>query len=167
MQVVGMKNKILAILFGVVGLIVVVACLYAGVTYLGFIGKALIEFFSPGNISAMNGCGIATPQEFIDIRNQLPTTLLPAIYIGIPLSLIIISVLMFFSGYFFGKHNFEQAIGDKEKRKKEVDEEVSRRVGKHFEGRAPPKPAKKAEVEEEPEEAEEEETPAPKRTARK
>lgn len=155
-----MKNKILSILFGVVGLVVVVACLYAGVTYLGFIGKALIEFFSPGNISAMNGCGIATPQEFIDIRNQLPTTLLPAIYIGIPLSLIVISVLMFASGYFFGKHTFEQDIGDKEKRKAEVEQEVSRRLG------ARSAKSMKEEPEEEAEE-EPEEKPAPKRTARK
>ncbi|MEO0250152.1 MAG: hypothetical protein ABIN58_11635, partial [candidate division WOR-3 bacterium] len=105
-----MKNKVLAIIFGIIGVVVVIACLYAGVTYLGFIGKALIEFFSPANISAMNGCGIATPQEFIDIRNQLPTTLLPAIYIGIPLALIIISTLMFLSGYFFGKHKVMEGI---------------------------------------------------------
>jgi len=123
-----MKNKILAILFGVIGVIFVVACLYVGVNYLGFIGKALIEFFTAGNIQSMNECGITTPQEFVDIRNQLPTTLLPAIYIGIPLSLILISALMFFSGYFFGKHNFEQEIHGAENRKREVDQEVSRRL---------------------------------------
>jgi hypothetical protein len=150
-----MKNKILAILFGVIGVIAVVACLYAGVTYLGFIGKALIEFFSPGNISAMNGCGIATPQEFVDIRNQLPTTLLPAIYIGIPLSLIIISALMFASGYFYGKHNFEQGLGDKKKRDAEVEQEVSRRLEKKS----------TRSMIEEPEE--EEEKPAPRREAPK
>ncbi len=166
-----MKNKILSILFGLVGAIVVIACLYEGVTYLGFIGKALIEFFSPGNIQAMNGCGIATPQEFIDIRNELPTTLLPAIYIGIPLSLILISVLMFFSGYFFGKHKVVQEMQDKEIRNNEVEQEVNRRLGKKSAKAMKEEPEEEEEPEEGPEEAEEEEEPeekpAPKRTSRK
>lgn len=163
-----MKNKLMAILFGVIGVIVVLACLYEAVTYLGFIGKALIEFFSPGNISAMNGCGISTPQEFIDIRNQLPTMLLPAIYIGIPVALILISAFMFASGYFYGKHKIEQGMKDSEKRKKEVDEEVSRRLGRKSSGRMKPGPDadEPEEPEEEPEEPEEEpeEKPAPKRS---
>jgi len=101
-----------------------------GVTYLGFIGKALIEFFSAGNIQSMNECGITTPQEFVDIRNQLPTTLLPAIYIGIPVSLILISALMFFSGYFFGKHTVEIELDAHIKREDEIEDEIKRRTGK-------------------------------------
>lgn len=125
-----MKNKVISIVFGAIGLIVVLACLYVGITYLGFIGKALIEFFSPGNIQAMNGCGIETPQEFIDIRNQLPTTLLPAIYIGIPLSLILISAMMFFSGYYFGKHKVEHELDAHIQREEEIEQEVKKRTGK-------------------------------------
>jgi hypothetical protein len=105
-----MKNQILSILFGAVGVIFVLACLYVGITYLGFIGNVLIDFFTAGNIQSMNECGIATPQEFIDVKDSLPTTLLPAIYIGIPLSLIVTSALMFFSGYYLGKHNSEQEV---------------------------------------------------------
>jgi hypothetical protein len=124
-----MKNKLLAILFGIIGVIFVVACLYVGVTYLGFIGKALIEFFSAGNIQSMNECGITTPQEFVDIRNQLPTTLLPAIYIGIPVSLILISALMFLSGYFFGKHKVMGDLDSHIKREEEIESEVQKRTG--------------------------------------
>ncbi len=98
-------------------------------TYLGFIGKALIEFFSAGNIQSMNECGITTPQEFVDIRNALPTTLLPAIYIGIPVSLILISALMFFSGYFFGKHTVIEDLDSHVRREEEIESEVQKRTG--------------------------------------
>ncbi len=151
-----MKNKIFSLLFGILGVILIIACLYFTISYLSYIGKVLIDFFSANNVQAISNCGVFIPDEFTEIRNQIPSTILPAVYIGMPLSLILLSVLMFFSGYFFGKHKVESELDSHIKREEEIEEEVKKRVG----GKTPEKKKgkeKKAKGKKEKEEKEEEE----------
>ena len=153
-----MKNKIFSILLGVIGVILILACLYFTISYLSYIGKVLIDFFSANNVQAISDCGVFIPDEFTEIRNQIPSTILPAVYIGMPLSLILLSVLMFFSGYFFGKHKVEHDLDAHIRREEEIEEEVQKRVGgkkpEKKKGKEKKAKAKKGKEEEEEEEEE-------------
>jgi len=124
-----MKNKVLSLLFGIIGVILVIACLYFTISYLSYIGKVLIDFFSANNVQAISDCGVFIPDEFTEIRNQIPSTILPAVYIGMPLALILLAVLMFFSGYFFGKHKVESDLDAHIRREEEIESEVQKRTG--------------------------------------
>ena len=124
-----MKNKILSILLGIIGAILIITCLYFAISYLSYIGKVLIDFFSANNVQAISDCGVFIPEEFTEIRNQIPSTILPAVYIGMPLALILLAVLMFFSGYFFGKYKVESDLDAHIRREEEIEDEVQKRVG--------------------------------------
>lgn len=153
-----MKNKILSLLFGIIGVILIIACLYFTISYLSYIGKVLIDFFSANNVQAISECGVFIPDEFTEIRNQIPSVILPAVYIGMPLSLLLLAGLMFFSGYFFGKHKVESELDAHIRREEEIEDEVEKRVGgkkeKHEKTKAKAK-GKKGKKEEETEEEEE------------
>ena len=123
------KNKILFLIFGIIGIVLIIGSLYFAISYLSYIGKVLLDFFSANNVQAISECGVVIPEEFTEIRNQLPATILPAIYLGIPLALILIAGAMFVSGYFFGKHKVEMEIDAHLKREEHIEEEVTKRVG--------------------------------------
>ena len=144
-----MKNKVLSLLFGIIGVILVIACLYFAISYLSYIGKVLIDFFSANNVQAISDCGVFIPDEFTEIRNQIPSTILPAVYIGMPLSLILLAVLMFFSGYFFGKHKVESDLDAHIRREEEIEDEVQKRTGSKKEKHEKTKTKAKGKKEEE------------------
>lgn len=126
-----MKSKSAAMILGLVAVILLFAGLYVAITYLSYIGKTLIDFFSANNVQTISDCGVVIPPEFTEIRNQIPSTILPAVYLGIPVFLILVSALMFSSGYFLGKHRYELEISDELKRQDEIENEVARRVEEH------------------------------------
>ena len=121
------KNKILSVLFGVAGIILLVASLYLAISYLSYIGKVMIDFFSSNNIQTISECGVVIPHEFTEIRDQMPSTILPAVYLGIPLTVLLISILMFFSGYYLGRHKVESELDAHLQREEEIEKEVKKR----------------------------------------
>ena len=123
-----MKNKILAIVLGLVGAILVIASLYLAISYFSYIGKVIIEFLSANNAQNLSSCGIVVPQAFIDMRDQFPTTILPMLYLGIPLLVVAISLIMFGSGYFYGKHSMEMEAESHKQREERIQREVEMRV---------------------------------------
>ena len=125
-----MKNKLFAMLFGIIGILLILGSLYFAISYVSYLGKALIDFFSANNVQAISDCGVFIPEDFTEIRNQIPTTILPAVYIGIPLALILIALMMFLSGYFFGKHKVERDFDAEVRREEEIEQEVEKRVGR-------------------------------------
>ncbi|NYZ61135.1 hypothetical protein H0O01_05570 [Candidatus Micrarchaeota archaeon] len=124
-----MKNKILAVVLGLVGAILVLASLYFAISYFSYLGKVIIEFFSANNMNNLASCGIVVPAAFTEIRDQFPTTLIPMLYLGIPLFLVAISFIMFGSGYFYGKHSMESEAEARRQREEHIQREVERRVG--------------------------------------
>mgnify|MGYP006285311953 FL=1 len=148
-----MKNKLISMALAVIGIVVIVASLYVAISYLSYIGKVLIDFFSANNVQEMSACGVQIPEDFIEIRNQIPSTILPAVYLGIPVVLILISLLMFFSGYFFGKYKVGTEIDAHLRREEEIEEAVKKRTeGKKGKSGSAPKhgeKSKKAKEEEE------------------
>lgn len=142
-----MKNKILAIVLGLAGAILVVASLYFGINYLSYLGKAIIEFLSANNIQTLTSCGIVVPPVFTEMSEQFPTTILPTLYLGIPLLVVAISLIMFGSGYFYGKHSMEMQAEARKQREEHIEREVERRIG----GKAAPPAPKPASAEKPPE----------------
>ncbi|MFA5412663.1 MAG: hypothetical protein WC350_04940 [Candidatus Micrarchaeia archaeon] len=124
-----MKNKILALALGILAVVVLVGGLYYALTYLGYVGNLLISFFSANSVESINTCGLYVPQGFNEIRDQIATSILPMLYLGLPLTLLLISVLMFLSGLFYGKHTMETAAEMHKEREEHIQREVERRVG--------------------------------------
>ena len=137
-----MKNKILSFVLGLVGAILVVASLYFAISYFSYIGKAIIDFLAANNMENLTSCGIVIPSALMDIRDLFPTTILPMLYLGIPLLLVAISALMFGSGYFYGKHSMESEAEAHRQREEHIQREVERRTG----SKPPAQPASKSQV---------------------
>jgi len=138
-----MKNKILSFVLGLAGAILVVASLYFAISYFSYIGKAIIDFLAANNVENLTSCGIVIPSAFMDIRDMFPATILPMLYLGIPLLLVAISALMFGSGYFYGKHSIENEAETHRKREEHIQSEVDRRIAMKSPAAQPPKPQEK------------------------
>ncbi len=151
-----MKNQALSYLFGILGVLIIVASLYFVISYLTFIGNVVIQFFSVNSTQKMSDCGIVMPPELIALRDQFPTTIIPALYLGLPVVLILIAGSMFLSGYYLGRHAVGMEFAAHRRRQEDIEAEVARRTGAQ-------KKAGKPQEEEE----EEEEEPAPKPKAAK
>lgn len=136
-----MKNKIFAIVLGLLGAILVIASLYFAISYFSYLGKVIIEFFSANNMDSLASCGIVVPSAFTEIRDQFATTLIPMLYLGIPLFLVAVSLIMFGSGYFYGKHSMEMQAEAHRLREEHIQREVERRTGGKPPVAQPPKPA--------------------------
>ena len=137
-----MKNKIISVALGLVGAVLVVSSLYFGISYLSYLGKVVIEFLSANDIQTLTSCGVVVPPAFTEMRDQFPTAILPMLYLGIPLLLIAISLVMFGSGYYYGKHNMETEAEVHKQREEHIQREVERRTGG--------KPAAQSEAEKRP-----------------
>jgi len=138
-----MKNKILSFVLGLVGAILVIASLYFAISYFSYIGKAIIDFLAANNVENLTSCGIVIPSAFMDIRDMFPATILPMLYLGIPLLLVAISALMFGSGYFYGKHSMESEAEARREREEHIQREVEKRTGVKPPVAQPPKPQEK------------------------
>jgi hypothetical protein len=114
---------------GVLGAVLVVASLYFGISYLSYLGKVVIEFLSANDIQTLTSCGVVVPPAFTEMRDQFPTAILPMLYLGIPLLLVIISMVMFGSGYYYGKHRMENEAEARKQREEHIQREVERRTG--------------------------------------
>lgn len=138
-------SKFMGVALGIVGVALLAGGIYVAMSYIGAIINATIDFVTTNSV-AISRCGITVPNEIMQLKNQLATTILPAIYLGIPLAVVVISAVMFAGGYFYGKGSFEEQVETERKRKEEVEAEVQRRIGKMKQ-----LPKKESEEEEEPE----------------
>lgn len=143
-----MKNQALAYVFGLLGIVIIVASLFYVISYLSYIGNVIIQFFSVNSTAKMSDCGIVMPSELIAIRDQFPTTIIPALYLGLPIVLILIAGFMFLSGYYFGRHALGTEVTAHRKKQEEIEAEVARRTGQA--PKKEEKPATKPEAKTEP-----------------
>ena len=135
----------MGIVLGIVGVVLLVGSIYLAISYVGAIMNAMIEFVAT-NGGAISRCGITLPDEIVQLKDQVATTILPALYLGIPLAVVVISAIMFAGGYYYGRGSVVDEMKKERKHEEEVEEEVERRIGK-----------RKRKPKEEPEEEEEEE----------
>jgi hypothetical protein len=119
----------MGIVLGIVGIALLAGSIYMALTYVGAIGNIMIDFFST-NSGAISRCGISVPDEIVQMKDQVATTIIPGVYLGIPLAVIIISVIMFAGGYFYGRGSYQDQLGKEKKHEEDVEKEVRYRVGK-------------------------------------
>ncbi len=149
-----LKNKIMSYILSIIGTVIVIGGLYLLISYLSFIGKGAIDFVSVNNVDTISRCGIVVPDMFIQLRDQFATIVVPVLYLGIPVVMILVSIVWFFSGYYFGRYSVEEDLAMEMRKKQEIKQEVEKRL----KGKNPSRKVQEPEEEEEePEEEEEEE----------
>jgi len=157
-----MKNKIMSFILSVVGTVMVIGGLYLLISYLSFLGKAAIDFVSANNVDTISRCGIVVPDLFIQLRDQFATVIIPVLYLGIPAAVILLSIIWFFSGYYFGRYSVQEDLELERKKKQEIKHEVEKRLqgkGKKGPSKMQEEPEEEESEEEEEDEEEEEEEP--------
>lgn len=121
------RSKFLGLVLGVLGVALLGGGIYMAMTYLGTILNAMVDFIS-ANSGAISNCGISVPPMFLELKDQLATTIIPGVYLGVPLAVILISVIMFAGGYFYGRGSFQDQLSQERKHEEEMEQEVERRV---------------------------------------
>jgi hypothetical protein len=117
----------MGMILGLVGVVLLAGSIYLAITYLGDILNAMVEFVT-NNSSAISRCGVTVPEKIVQLRDDVATTILPGIYLGVPLAVIIISVIMFAGGYLYGKGSYQDQLNRDRKQERAIEEEVERRI---------------------------------------
>jgi uncharacterized protein YneF (UPF0154 family) len=147
------KYKMVSYLFVLLGVIVIVGAAYFIISYSSDILGSIVNFVTTNDFTKLQQCGINTPAQFSKIRTDLTTVILPFMYVGIPLLLIIVSALMFMAGVYYHKGKFEDEAKKHEEMEREMVHKLVQRMGK---------PAAPPATEEEPEAPPAEEMAPPK-----
>ena len=95
----GKHNTVSGILVLVVILMIAIST-YVVVSYTMGVLAAATAFASSDQITKMQACGITAPAELYKLQYDVSGLLLPAIYVGFPGLMVILSVLMFIAGYY-------------------------------------------------------------------
>ena len=97
----GKNNTISGILVLIVILMIAIST-YAVVTYATSVLTAAMAFASSNQIAKMQACGITAPPELFKLQADIPSLVLPAIYVGMPGLMAAIAILMFIAGHIYG-----------------------------------------------------------------
>jgi hypothetical protein len=146
------KSKLIAILFVVLGALVILGSAFVIISYASDMLNAVVDFVSSNDFSKLQQCGITPPSEFQKLKTDLFTMILPSLHIGLPLMLIILSFLMFLGGYYYHKGRDEDEVAKNEM----MERDMLRKAVERLESQKVSKPAR-PKIVEEPEEEEEEE----------
>ncbi|MFH0884083.1 MAG: hypothetical protein V1861_00040 [Candidatus Micrarchaeota archaeon] len=160
------KYKLVSGLFVILSLLVIVGAAYIIIQYATGMINAVVDFVTTNDYSKLQQCGITPPSEFAKVKNEFATLILPALYIGLPGLLLVVSALMFLAGFYYHRGKLE----DDAKKHEELEREMVHKIVKKMESekggqpaRAVPPPSRAPPARpgslKEPEEAEEE--PAP------
>jgi zinc transporter ZupT len=96
----GKHNTVSGILVLVVILMIVIST-YMVLNYATGVLNAAVAWASTDQVGKLQDCGITAPPELYKLRDDIPNLLLPAIYVYFPGLMVIISILMFISGYYY------------------------------------------------------------------
>ncbi|MFN7991704.1 MAG: hypothetical protein U0R44_06110 [Candidatus Micrarchaeia archaeon] len=173
-----MKNKIASVLFILLAIIVMGGAWYLVYSYASGLIGAVVEFITSNDYTKLQQCGVTPPTEFNRIKADFAGVILPAMYVGIPVMLILVSYLMFMAGIFYHKAKLEDDAKKREVLEREmVHKIVNKMQNKPSSGMPPrrmPEPEETEEeateeqpVEEPAEEEQEESEPPPKQMVKK
>ena len=97
----GKHNTVAGVLVLIVILMIAISTIML-VTYTTGILTAAATFASSDQITKMQSCGITAPPELYRLQADVSGFLLPAIYAGLPGLMVIIAILMFIAGHYYG-----------------------------------------------------------------
>ena len=104
------KSKMVGFLFVLLGVLVILGSAYLIISYASEMMTAIVDFVTTNDFSKLQQCGITPPAQFTKLKKDLTTLVLPSLYIGLPLLLIILSVLMFLGGFYYHKGRHEDEL---------------------------------------------------------
>ncbi len=96
------RHNVLSGILVLVVILMIALTTFMVVNYTAGVLTAAVAFASTDQITKLQACGITVPTELFKLQADIPSLLLPAIYVGLPGLLIIISILMFIAGYYYG-----------------------------------------------------------------
>lgn len=97
----GKHNTVSSVIVLIVILMIAITTILM-VSYTSGIVSAAVAFVSTDQITKMQACGITAPPELYKLQADAPSLLLPAIYVGLPGLMILIAILMFIAGHYYG-----------------------------------------------------------------
>ena len=118
------KSKLTGLLFVVLGALVILGASYVIISYASDMLTAIVDFVTTNDFTKLQQCGIDPPSQFQKLRTELTTMILPSLYIGLPVLLIILSALMFLGGFYYHKGKFE----DESRKYESMEREMLRKA---------------------------------------
>lgn len=109
------KSKLVSYLFVLLGILVMIGSLYLIMSYATDLFRSVVDFVTTNDFTKLQQCGVTPPPEFSKIKADFVTLIMPFMYIGLPLIMIAVSVLLFLAGFYYHKAR------DEEERKKNVE----------------------------------------------
>ncbi|MFA6907310.1 MAG: hypothetical protein WC263_00605 [Candidatus Micrarchaeia archaeon] len=95
------KNNVVSGVLALVVILMIAITTFAVVNYGTGILGATVAFVASSQ-GKLEACGIAAPPELLKLQADIPGLLVPAIYVGFPSLMVIISILMFIAGHYYG-----------------------------------------------------------------
>ena len=99
----GKHNTVSGIIVFVV-VLTIIATTAMVVMYATGVLSTAVAFASSDQVAKMQACGIAAPPELYKLQYDVSTLLIPAVYVGFPGLMILLSVLMFIAGHYYGSN---------------------------------------------------------------
>ncbi len=127
------NNTIVCALFVILTVIIAAGSFYFVLSYATSLLNAIVAFVSSNDMSALAKCGMTIPTEFVRLRTDLATLILPFLYIGIPAILIVVGILMFAGGFYYHKSKSE----DEQAKKDQMEREMVHRLVKKLDAGKP------------------------------
>jgi hypothetical protein len=106
------KNNVLSGVLVVVVLLLIVITQYLVVNYTTGVLNAAVSFASSSQLGKLQACGVTVPQELFKLQADVPTLLLPAIYVGLPGLMLVIAILMFIAGNYYSNRSEERSSSE-------------------------------------------------------
>ena len=94
------RQKLTATVLVLLGVVLVVGSAYGVITYTSDVLNSMLDFVTTNDFAKLASCGVNIPDKMLDLKSELTTIMLPALYLGLPVVLIMLSLLMFFGGYY-------------------------------------------------------------------
>lgn len=104
------RYNISSLFFIILGVLVIVGSSFVIVSYVSDILTGIVEFITTTDYSRLQQCGITLPDQFTKLKADFTTVILPFMYAGFPILLIVLSVLMFMAG---AHHNRAKMMEEK------------------------------------------------------
>lgn len=132
------KSKLTGILFVILGILVIAISTYLTIAYASDMLNAIVEFVTTNDFSKLEDCGVTPSSLFLKLKNELANLILPSLYVGFPLLLAIISVLMFLGGFYYHRGKQEEEMGEGGGFERAMIHKVVKRLEKEHMPRSPP-----------------------------
>jgi hypothetical protein len=96
------KHNMLSGILVLVVILMIAISTYMVVTYATGVLNAAVAFASTDQMTKLQACGVTPPAELFKLRDDIPSLLIPALYVGFPGLMIILAILMFTAGFYYG-----------------------------------------------------------------